>query len=121
MAKTNTSKRLEAANVNLNSEVKKAEMYRKTTLQQTYLSQPKVAVTISPMYKPYFGEVMEVIINGIYISVPCDGRHHEIPETFADEVNRRIMAVDESNRRADQMADVANNREEVQGDIQFFN
>ena len=117
----NASKRLEAANIELNAEVKKKEIYRKTTLKQKYLAEEKVPVTISPMYAPYFGEIMEVSINGIYLSIPCDGKSYNIPETFASEVNARIMAVDESQRRADRMADVAKNHEDSQGDIQYFN
>jgi hypothetical protein len=115
-----SSKRLEAANVSLNDSVRKGEIYRKTVMQQKYLKQEKVPVTISPMYKPYFGEVMEIIINGIYVSVPCDGKVHKIPKTFANEVNARILAVDDAQRRADRMADVAKNREEIAGDIKFF-
>lgn len=116
-----SSKRLEAANVELNDAVKKKEMYRKTSLKERYLNEPKVPVTISPMYKPYFGEIMEIQINGIYVSVPCDGLPHKIPETFASEVNHRIMRVDDQQRRASRMADVTNNGESVQGEIQYFN
>ena len=117
----NSSKRLTAANVSLNEEVKNKEMYRKTTMKQRFLDEPKVPVTISPMYKPYFGEVMEIQINGIYVSVPCDGAPHQVPETFASEVNHRIMRVDDQQRRANRMADVTNNSESVQGEIQYFN
>lgn len=115
-----SSKRLEAANVALNDEVKKKEMHRKTTLKERYLKQEKVPVTISPMYEPYFGKVMEIQINGHYVSVPCDGKPHMLPKTFASEAFARINAVDEEQRRADRMADVTNNREVVQGELQLI-
>ena len=114
-----SSKRLEAANRGINDGVREGEK-RKISLKQEYLAQEKIPVTISPMYKPYFGEVMELVINGIYVSIPCDGRAHEVPKTFASEANYRIYAVDNEQRRADRMADVANNHESIGGEINFF-
>lgn len=114
-----STKRLEEANRSLNDAVREGELKKKDMVNKMK-AQDKIPVTISPMYKPYFGEVMEVIINGVYVSVPCDGRQHMIPECFASEVNARIFAADESQRRANRMADITKNNEDVQGDINFF-
>jgi hypothetical protein len=73
------------------------------------MSEEKVRVTISPFYRPNFGNVMPVGINGICVYVPCDGKTYLIPKTFADLVTERIMRVDDFITKQSRMADVRSN------------
>ena len=71
-----------------------AAQRRKHELAQQYKAMEQVKVTISPFYAPYFGNVMPIVINGISVHVPCDGKVHSIPKVYADEVQRRVKKVD---------------------------
>lgn len=96
-----------------------AEM-NKRRLVETYKSEPKVKTSISPLYQPYLGKNIQISINGITIAMPVDGSVHEVPESFADEIASRIMAVDASIRKATQMSKVQENSEQYPGELKMF-
>ena len=75
-----------------------------------------VKITPSPMYRPYFGNVMPITINGVAIFIPMDGQTYEIPKVFADEFQRRVMMIDEQERMRKGMANVSNNHERYAGE-----
>lgn len=93
---------------------------QQASLHQYYLHEEKVRVVGSPMYRPYFGNVMNLTINGIAIYVPLDGQAYEIPKTFADLFNSRIADIDEMQRVRDRMANVANNHERYAGELDLI-
>ena len=95
-------------------EVRQLQLNQKR-LAQEYKDQERVEVIISPMYRPHFGNKMPVIINGIPIYVPCDGKGYNIPKTYAAEVKKRIRYVDDQIKRAERMSDVKNNVEQYAG------
>lgn len=97
-----------------------AEKATRMKAAKLYAAQPKISISISPMYRPYFGNSMEVIINGVYCAIPVDGKVYQVPRSFANEVARRIKAVDEQNTRADKLADVTGNHENYIGELQLF-
>ncbi len=109
---TNKDKAAEQAALNLND----AETRRKR-LTQVYKNEPKRSVYLSPMYRPYVGNVMRVMINGISIFFPVDGSAHEVPETFADEIEARRKAIDAILLKKNLMADIASNVEYNPGDL----
>ena len=90
--------------------LQQAEGYR-NTLRQEYSDETKVDLYLSPMYRPYFSNVMRVTINGVTIFFPVDGTAHKVPRTFADEITRRRMAVDNMLTKQNRMADIAGNVE----------
>lgn len=59
-----------------------------------FQTEAKVATSISPMYAPYFGNIMRIHINGIAVAIPCNGQRQMVPATFADEIANRVSAVD---------------------------
>ena len=59
----------QAANLELSKKVNALEETRKS-VAVTYKNEKKVAVQGSPMYRPYFGNNMPIIINGVAIYVP---------------------------------------------------
>lgn len=85
-----------------------------------YRSRPKMSVQVSPMYRPYFGNSMAVIINGISVYVPCDGKRYEVPNIYAAEIQRRIEAIDKQLLREKASANRAV-FEHSPGDIDIFN
>lgn len=105
----------QAANLELSKQVNALEETRKS-VTVTYKNEKKVAVQGSPMYRPYFGNNMPIIINGVAIYVPLDGQLYEIPESFAAVFLDRISRVDEQIRVRKQMASVSENSESYAGE-----
>ena len=105
----------QAANLELSKMVNALEETRKS-VAVTYKNEKKIAVQGSPMYRPYFGNNMPIIINGVAIYVPLDGQQYEIPESFAAVFLDRISRVDEQIRVRKQMASVSENSESYAGE-----
>lgn len=85
-------------------------------LVDVYKKEKKVPVQGSPMYRPYFGNNMPIIINGIAIFVPLDGQQYEIPESFAAVFFDRITRIDEQINMRKQMAAISDNVEAYAGE-----
>ena len=99
--------------------VGQAEIKRRT-LAAYYQKEDKIPVSISPLYKPYFGKVMTVTINGISCAVPVDGKTYKIPKTFAQEVEARKLKQDELLEKQKGMGNVQNNFESSPGELTLF-
>ena len=89
-------------------------------LAYEYSKEPKVSVMVAPMYAAYFGKVMHVMINGISIAVPCNGMPYSVPKTFAEEIHRRLRAVNEAELKSKRFADVASNVERAPGELALY-
>lgn len=89
-------------------------------LAHVYSKEPKLSVMVAPMYAAHFGKVMHVMINGISIAVPCNGMPYNIPKTFAEEVHRRLRAVNEAELKSKRFADVASNVERAPGELALY-
>lgn len=94
--------------------------HARKALAEEYRREPKKSVMVAPMYAPYFGKVMHIMINGISIAVPCDGRPYDIPQTFAGEVFRRINAINDQQSKAKRYSDVNSNIEGAPGELALF-
>lgn len=105
--------------VKANRDLAKATEARKRLLKY-YKEEPKVTTYVSPMYKPYFGNVMTVTISGISIRFPIDGSKHDIPATFADEIERRRRNVDAIINKQKRMASISTNVESNPGELELF-
>lgn len=92
----------------------------KEVLRKEYAAEDRVPLYLSPMYRPYFGQVMRVMINGVSIYFKVDGSSQMIPQTFADEITRRRMAIDNTLTKQNRMADIANNNETAPGELTLF-
>jgi hypothetical protein len=105
------------ANLTNNLEQKVTQLQAKRRkLADAYKKEKKVEVTISPMYRPYFGNNMPVQINGVAVYVPIDGQTYKIPESFAAVVKERISLIDEQLRAREAMANVQANVEKYAGE-----
>lgn len=81
-----------------------------------YKKEKKIPVQGSPMYRPYFGNNMPIILNGIAIYVPLDGQQYEIPESFAAIFFDRISRIDEQINMRKRMAAISDNIESYAGE-----
>ena len=86
-------------------------------LVNIYKAEEKRSIYLSPMYRPYLGNVMPVSINGITIFFPVDGQPHTVPATFADEIDAKRMAIDDIIYKQERMSDVSNNAESRPGEL----
>ena len=109
-----TTEDIQHASKRVNNEVAAADLRRKQ-LAREYSGETKVTVMIAPMYEMYFGKTMHVSVNGISISVPCDGKPYTIPETYAAVVQHRLRKVNEQHLRQARLANVQNNSETSPG------
>jgi hypothetical protein len=100
-------------------DVAEADKIQKSLLQ-VYRGENLVPVRIAPSYAKYFGSVMRVSINGIVVSVKCDGRTVQVPETFATEIYRRMANMDAYDLKTSKMANVQQNLDVTPGSLNFF-
>ena len=89
---------------------------KRLSLVEKYKAEKKYKVKGAPAYQAHFGSVMSIIINGVLIAVPLDGRSYEIPESFAQVFNSRIRQIDNMALQQSALADVSNNIESMPGE-----
>ena len=89
---------------------------KRFSLVEKYKAEKKYKVKGAPAYQAHFGSVMSIIINGVLITVPLDGRSYEIPESFAQVFNSRIRQIDNIALQQSALADVTNNVESMPGE-----
>lgn len=89
-------------------------------LRKRYAAEKQVSVYLSPMYKPYFGRVMRVGINGVCIDFPVDGRNYKVPMSFASEIVRRRQSIDNILEKQKRMSEVAQDTEGSPGSLRLF-
>ena len=113
--KVNQSGSVAAMTAENNQSVNALEKKR-FSLVEKYKAEKKYKVKGAPAYQAHFGSVMSIIINGVLIAVPLDGRSYEIPESFAQVFNSRIRQIDNMALQQSALADVANNIESMPGE-----
>ena len=102
-----------------NKQLLAAETRRKE-LARKYAAEEKVSTYLSQMYAPYFGKVMKVSINGVYILFPVDGKSYKVPKSFANEIAARRKAIDAIQSKTNRMSEVVKNFEHAPGDLKLF-
>ena len=53
--------------------------------------------TISKLFAPIIGKVYTFALNGIPVTVYCDGKPHKYPKFIAEIIDRKINEISESN------------------------
>lgn len=114
-----TTNDFESATHRANSDVTVRDMRRKG-LGAQYAAEKRYTVMIAPMYEAYFGKRMHVSINGISVSVPCDGRPYMVPESFACEVQARLRAINEQQAKQKRFSDIGRNNETSPGELALY-
>lgn len=100
-------------------DVAKVEMGRRN-LGEQFKREEKVSVSIPPLYKPYFGKVMTVTINGVSCAIPVDGKTYTVPKSFAEEAKIRMFRQNEMLEKQRKFSDVQNNIESSPGELTLF-
>ena len=93
---------------------------RRAKLTEHYKGEETVSMYLSPMYRPYVGNVMRVMINGISIFFKVDGSTQTVPKTFADEITARRLAIDAIIMKQKKMDNVSGNLENAPGDLKLL-
>ena len=114
-----TSGDFETVTHRANSDVTVRDMRRKKLVRQ-YAKEEKKTVMIAPMYEAYFGKRMHVSINGLSVSVPCNGRPYMVPESFAAVVQGRLRAVNEQQAKQKRFSDISRNNETSPGELALY-
>lgn len=104
-----------AMNAELTAKVNQKQAHNRR-LVDFYKGEKKVPVQGSPMYRPYFGNNMPIILNGIAVYVPLDGQQYEIPESFAAIFMDRISRIDEQINMRKRMSAISDNIEAYAGE-----
>ncbi len=92
---------------------------QRRSLVKKYLSEEKIPVTISPLYAPYLGRIVPVLVNGIRVDIPADGRTYQINSTHASEIIAKIRRINDLLARQKKAGDVTNNVERNIGELKF--
>lgn len=72
---------------------------RQTAFLEKVRTEPKVPISVAPQYASEFSKNMRVVINGVSIFIPIDGKEYMVPQTFAAEIKRRIHKVNQKINR----------------------
>lgn len=88
-----TTEALRATQAMANLQRKQTEFLRKVR------SEKKITMSIAPQYAAEFSNNLPIIINGIRVNIPVDGRDYAVPQSFADEAKRRIAQVNKKHNR----------------------
>jgi len=117
MASTKATKTVEATAPKYTVAVAEANKHE---LAKEYTAEEKVPVYLAPLYKPYFGNVMPVCINGISIFFPVDGTTHMVPRSYAAIIEERRQAVDAIINKQGRMANISSNVETSPGELELI-
>ena len=119
MAKKNTAAIEAEITAASNKAVAEGEKERKQ-LARSMKEQELVPVSVSPLYRPYFGRTMAVTINGTSVYIPCDGKTYKVPKIFANEIKVRISNQDDLFAKKRRLSDVSRNFETSPGELRIF-
>lgn len=65
--------------------------------QQMFRDEPKEPISIPKSMSNYFGPSLAVSVNGVRVSIPCDGKVYYINKTHCEHAKERIAKVDAMN------------------------
>ena len=120
----NTEVRVTEAEVMKESDMLVIEVEKgRRALASKFRNEEKVDIKIPPLYKPYFGRIMTVSINGISCAIPVDGKNYKVPKSFAEEAQIRMFKQDELLEKQERLTDSSKNRnnfENYPGELALF-
>lgn len=89
-------------------------------MAERYKAEELVEISISPLYANEFSRNMPIVLNGVRVDIPVDGRVYKVPFSYALEARNRIANADAKFKRLNKMADVVNNIERSPGELKLF-
>lgn len=68
-------------------------MFETQQTLQLFRDEPKVPVSVSGTFKDSVGASLSVSVNGVRISVPCDGKMYYINKTHAEHLQEKMQKI----------------------------
>ena len=91
----------ESDNINRTAEFKErraridgASLMEAQSTMLTYRNENKIPVSVPKTFASQFGQSLDITVNGVRVSIPCDGKTYFINETHAIHAKERIAKVD---------------------------
>lgn len=91
----------EADNINRTAEFKEraaridgASLMEAQSTMLAYRGEAKIPVSVPKTFASQFGNSLDITVNGVRVSIPCDGKTYYINETHAIHAKERIAKVD---------------------------
>jgi hypothetical protein len=91
----------EADNINRTTEFKEkaakidgASLMEAQSTMLSYRNERKIPVSVPKTFQAQFGHTLDITVNGVRVSIPCDGKTYSINETHAIHAKERIAKVD---------------------------
>lgn len=91
----------EADNINRTAEFKEraakidgASLMEAQSTMLAYRNEKKIPISIPKTFASQFGQSLDITVNGVRVSIPCDGKTYFINETHAIHARERIAKVD---------------------------
>lgn len=98
---TKTSGPTDPDNINRSAEFREraarmdgASLMEAQSTMMAYRGEPKVPVSIPKTFQNQFGQSLSITVNGVRVSIPCDGKTYYINETHALHAKERVAKVD---------------------------
>ena len=111
---------IQEAKVMLDTRFAKAQRANSVQMTEAYKKEDRVRVSLSAFYRPYFGNVMSITINGVMVCVPCDGASYEIPDSFAAELHGRVQRIERQLQSQGLMSNAKDNFESYPGELNLI-
>ena len=89
-------------------------------IAKEFKEQEREHIQIPPLYKPYFGKILPIMIQGIEVAIPVDGKAYEVPRVFADRARILMANQDEMIQKGERAANFQNNIESSPGELTLF-
>lgn len=87
---------------NTKATVDGTSMQEAQQLVQEFRTEAKYPISIPKSFANTIGPSLDITVNGIRVSIPCDGRTHFINETHYEHARERLAKVDILNEQNDQ-------------------
>ena len=71
-----------------------ASLMEAQSTMMAYSGESKLPVSIPKTFQSQFGQTLDITVNGVRVSIPCDGKTYFINETHAIHAKERLAKVD---------------------------
>ena len=89
-------------------------------IAKDFKNQELETVMIPPLYKPYFGKVLPIMIQGVEVAIPVNGKAYKVPKVFAARARVLMHTQDELIEKSQRAADIQSNFEKSPGELAIF-
>lgn len=102
----------EVTNASVEAHAEQLEMNAnliRRSIAKDFKEQEEEFVKIPPLYKKYFGRVLPIMIQGVEVAIPVDGKSYKVPKVFAARARIIMHNQDELIQKCENASNVQNN------------